>query len=267
MRTRNKKSLGQNFLTDKNIVNFIIKSANIKSDDTLIEIGPGTGNLTRSLISKKPSKLIIIEKDNELSKLLKKKFEKSVHVINQDFLKLNFDEINFPNLKIIGNLPYNISTQILIKLIRNVNDKIKYKKMILMFQKEVADRIVAKYDTKNYGRISIISQWKFKIKKLKNISSNSFYPAPKVDSSLLLFELKNETFKLDKIKNLEHVTNIFFNLRRKMIKKPLQILFNNPEFIAQKLNLNLSDRPQKINPEVFYKICKEYENQSINFIT
>ena len=139
--------------------------------------------------------------------------------------------------------------------------------MILMFQKEVADRIVAKYDTKNYGRISIISQWKFKIKKLKNISSNSFYPAPKVDSSLLLFELKNETFKWDKIKNLEHVTNIFFNLRRKMIKKPLQILFNNPEFIAQKLNLNLSDRPQKINPEVFYKICKEYENQSINFIT
>ena len=128
-----------------------------------------------------------------------------------------------------------------------------------MFQKEVADRIIAKPNTNNYGRLSIISQWKLDIEKLKDINENCFRPVPKVKSTILIFKPKNNFFKIKNPKNLEHVTNIFFSLRRKMIKKPLAILFDNYNLVSKKLNLNINDRPQKLSPLKFYEICREYE--------
>ena len=254
-----KKSLGQNFLQDKNIINYITDAVNIDEASNIIEIGPGTGNLTEALITKNPKSLTVIEKDRDLSNLLNSKFNDKIRVINNDFLNINLEKISPLNAIIFGNLPYNVSTQILIKLIRDLNIKNGYKKMVLMFQREVADRIIAKCNTNNYGRLAVIAQLKFNIKKLKNISPNSFYPIPKVESSVLLFEKKNEIFKIKNIKNLEHVTNIFFNLRRKMIKKPFQILFDDPIDLAKKLQINLNYRPQKIEPKMFYEICAEYE--------
>ena len=259
MRNKIKKSLGQNFLKDKNIVNYICNVFNINQNSSILEIGPGTGNLTDAFINKKPKNIIVIEKDKKLSNLLSMKYKNKIKIINDDFLRLDLNKIKLDNLIIFGNLPYNISTQILTKLIKDQDKKINFKKMVLMFQKEVADRITAKFDTKNYGRLSVISQLKFNITKVKDISPNSFYPIPKVNSALLKFELKNKFFSIKEIKNLEHVTNIFFNLLRKMIKKPLKLLFKDPEPVIKKLKLNIEDRPQKLENSIFYRICEEYE--------
>ena len=128
-----------------------------------------------------------------------------------------------------------------------------------MFQKEVADRIIAETNTKNYGRLSILSNWRMKIDKIIDIEPGSFKPAPKVRSSLLVFTPKNRYYNLKDTKNLEHVTNIFFSQRRKMIKKPLKFLFKNYEEISNKLNLDLTLRPQNLNYLTYYKICEMYE--------
>ena len=128
-----------------------------------------------------------------------------------------------------------------------------------MFQKEVADRIIAEKNTRNYGRLSILSNWKMKIEKVFDIDPNSFKPKPKIQSTLLTFVPKKNFYKLKNPKNLEHVTNIFFNQKRKMIKKPLKLLFKNYEDIAKTLSLDLSLRPQNLNNMIYYKICELYE--------
>ena len=128
-----------------------------------------------------------------------------------------------------------------------------------MFQKEVADRILASHNTKNYGRLSIISSWKMDVEKIIDVNPSSFFPSPKIKSSLLLFKPKNSYYKLKNAKNLEHITNIFFNQRRKMIKKPLKILFKNYEKVAEELNLNLNLRPQNLSCLTYFKICSYYE--------
>ena len=128
-----------------------------------------------------------------------------------------------------------------------------------MFQKEVADRIIATDNSKNYGRLSIISNWKMNIKKIMDIDPNKFKPIPKVKSSLLVLEPKKNFYNLKNAKNLEHVTNVFFNQRRKMIKKPMKILFNNFEEIAEKLSLDLKLRPQNLSTLTYYQICSMYE--------
>ena len=128
-----------------------------------------------------------------------------------------------------------------------------------MFQKEVADRILADFNSKNYGRISIISSWKLEIEKIVDIDPKSFFPCPKVKSALLVLKPKDKYYKINNPKNLEHITNIFFNQRRKMIKKPLQFLFKNYEKVAQELSLDLTLRPQNLSNITYYKICSYYE--------
>ena len=129
-----------------------------------------------------------------------------------------------------------------------------------MFQKEVADRIIANYNTSKYGRLSILSNWKLNIKKIMDIKPYSFFPKPKVESSLLVFTPKKEFFKLNDSKNLEIVTRIFFNERRKMLKKPFNKLFKNSNEISEKLNIDLKLRPQNLDSNTYYNITKEYEN-------
>ena len=254
-----KKSLGQNFLVDKKILNMIADLGEISSNDTVLEVGPGTGNLTEKIIKKNPKKIVVVEKDKKLSLILKKKFSKDIEIINDSIL--NYKQDFYYNKKIIifGNLPYNISTQILTSWIK-INKLNNFcKKFILMFQKEVADRILAKFNSKNYGRLSIISSWKMDIEKIIDISPNSFFPRPKIKSTLLVFKPKNKYYKLKNPKNLEHITNIFFNQRRKMIKKPLKFLFKNYEKVALELALDLNLRPQNLTNNTYYKICSFYE--------
>ena len=254
-----KKSLGQNFLVNKEILNQIVNLGEIKSDDIVLEVGPGTGNLTEKILKKKPKKVVVVEKDKNLSIYLKKKFSNKIEIINDDIL--NFNQKIYYNKKIIifGNLPYNISTQILTSWIKINNLKNFCKRFILMFQKEVADRILAECNSKNYGRLSIISSWKMNIIKITDINPGNFSPPPKVKSSLLLFEPKNNHFKINNPKNLEYITNIFFSQRRKMIKKPLKFLFKNFKKVSEDLSLDLNLRPQNLTNITYYKICNYYE--------
>ena len=259
MKVLPKKSLGQNFLVDHNILNLIVSLGKINSNDIILEIGPGTGNLTEKILKKKPKRLIVVEKDQNLSFVLKKKFINDVEVINDDILNFNQSFLYEKKIIVFGNLPYNVSTQILISWIKINNLNNFCKKFILMFQKEVADRILAEFNSKNYGRISVISSWKMDIEKIIDIDPNSFFPRPKVKSSLLVFKPKNKYHELKNPKNLEHITNIFFNQRRKMIKKPLKFLFKNYEKVAEELSLDLNLRPQNIPNNTYYKICSYYE--------
>ena len=254
-----KKSLGQNFLIDKGIIKKICNSGNITSNNNVLEIGPGTGNLTEFILQKRPKKFHVIEKDERLTKNLKEKFDKKIKIINEDILKYNLRSLSDKDLVIFGNLPYNISSQILVNFINYSYSEFSYKKLVLMFQKEVADRILAEDNSKNYGRLSIFSSWKLNIKKIMDISPSSFFPIPKVMSSLLVFEPKINYIQFKNSKNLEHITNVFFNQKRKMIKKPLNILFKSSKEVIDELNLNINLRPQNLKKETFYKICLIYE--------
>ena len=253
-----KKSLGQNFLTDRNILEKIVGTTVIK-DKTILEVGPGTGNLTSFILKKEPKKLLVIEKDNRLASNLSEIFKDQITVINDDIL--NIDEQSFFNEKVIvfGNLPYNISTEILSKWITNLQDDFWFDHLVLMFQKEVADRIIAKFNTSTYGRLSILANWKLKIEKICDIKPESFYPMPKIDSSLLFFTPKKNFTKIKSPNNLEKITRVFFSHRRKMLKKPFNILFNGDQRILDKLKINLNLRPQNLDFETYYQLTNEYE--------
>ena len=258
MIVRAKKSLGQNFLHDKKVLKLISECADIR-DKEILEIGPGTGNLTSEILNKKPKKFFIVEKDKNLMVLLKKRFNEKVFYINEDVLNISEKNLTKNKLIVFGNLPYNISTEILTKWIINLDKDFWFEKLVLMFQKEVADRIISGHNSSEYGRLSIISNWKLNIKKIIDIKPTSFTPIPKVDSTLLVFEPKKNFFKLKKAQSLEKITKIFFNQRRKKIKKPMKMIFNNSENIADKLNIDLNLRPQNLNLETYYKIAEEFE--------
>ena len=253
-----KKSLGQNFLIDKNILEKITNTTKI-TNKIVLEVGPGTGNLTSYILKKNPKKLFVIEKDNQLAIDLKNKFNNQISIIHEDVLKI--DETTFFKDKLIvfGNLPYNISTEIISKWIINLKDKFWFECLVLMFQKEVADRIIAELNTSNYGRLSVICNWKLNIRKICDIKPQSFFPKPNVDSSLLFFYPKKNFIKINNPNNLEKVTRIFFNQRRKMLKKPFNQLFNGNQNILNKLKIDLNLRPQNLSLDTYYKLASEYE--------
>ena len=253
-----KKSLGQNFLIDKNILEKITNTTKI-TNKIVLEVGPGTGNLTSYILKKNPKKLFVIEKDNQLAIDLENKFNNQISIIHEDVLKI--DETTFFKDKLIvfGNLPYNISTEIISKWIINLKDKFWFECLILMFQKEVADRIIAELNTSSYGRLSIICNWKLNIRKICDIKPESFFPKPNVDSSLLFFYPKKNFVKINNPNNLEKVTRIFFNQRRKMLKKPFNQLFNGNQNVLNKLKIDLNLRPQNLSLDTYYKLTSEYE--------
>ena len=254
-----KKSLGQNFLIDNDVIEKIINTTQIENKN-ILEVGPGTGNLTSAILKKKPKKVIVVEKDSQLVSILQNNFKDNIVIINDDILKLNENEIISEPLIVFGNLPYNISTEILCKWILNINDeKIWFNYLILMFQKEVADRIISNFNSKNYGRLSVISNWKLDIQKICDIKPISFSPKPKIDSSLLFFKPKKNFWKFKDPRNLEKITRHFFMHRRKMIKKPFKTLFKENSRILSKLKIDLNLRPQNLSFETYYKLVSEYE--------
>ena len=190
-----KKSLGQNFLIDQNIIDKIVNIIDVR-DKNILEVGPGTGNLTEKILKKKPNNFLVVEKDYNLVNLLQEKFNGKIKIINDDILKIEENSLSEEILTVYGNLPYNISTEILIKWILNMKEKkIWFNYLILMFQKEVADRIISKFDTKDYGRLTVLANWRLKIKKICDIYPSCFSPKPKVESTLLIFEPKRNFVK------------------------------------------------------------------------
>ena len=255
-----KKSLGQNFLTDQNILKKIVEITKIKNH-SILEVGPGTGNLTSHILKNNPKKFFVIEKDNNLASFLADQFKNKIIIINEDILKINEKKIAKEKLIVFGNLPYNISTEILCKWILNLdNNYFWFNCLILMFQKEVADRIISNFNSSKYGRLSVLANWKLNIEKICDIKSNSFSPKPRVDSSLLFFKPKKIFYEIKNPKNLEKITRVFFNQRRKMLKKPYNQMFNGNLEIIKKLKINLNLRPQNLNSDTYYKLTREYEN-------
>ena len=261
MNVKAKKSLGQNFLIDREVLEKIVSITNIANKEVL-EIGPGSGNLTTYILKQKPKKLYVVEKDDDLAILLKEKFDNKIKIINDDVLKISENKISNEKLSVFGNLPYNISTEILSKWILNIGSYFWFESLILMFQKEVAERIISEFNNTNYGRLSILSCWKLNVKKIMDIKPQSFSPRPKIDSSLLLFTPKENFFELKNPKNLEKITRIFFSQRRKMLKKPFNKVFTNGKKVAEKFGIDLNLRPQNLEPEIYFKLVKEYENLS-----
>ena len=254
-----KKSLGQHFLIDKNIIKKIVNLVDIKNKN-VIEIGPGKGALTNEILNNKPKLLIAIEKDFNLFQNLKKKFSnyKNFKVFNCDILKFNIENSLKKNSIIFGNLPYNISSQILVKFLKLNKASTKLSDVIFMFQKELGDKIIAKYPSKNYGRISILTNFQFKIFKKFLVSRNCFFPKPKIVSMIIHFRPHTENkikIKIKKLENLEKVTNLLFSNKRKMINKNIRKILTQNQ-INEINNLYLNYRPDKIKPEIYYEITK-----------
>jgi len=255
---RAKKSLGQNFLIDKNIIDKIVNTVSI-TDNEVLEVGPGTGNLTKQILKKDPSKMYLVEKDTFLAANLKDIIDERVNIFNEDILKFDENLLSKNKIIVFGNLPYNISTEILSTWITKLKNDYWFSDLILMFQKEVADRIIAQFNTSTYGRLSILANWRLKINKICDISPESFSPRPKIQSSLIHFTPKKNFAKIKDPLNLEKITRIFFSHRRKMLKKPFNQIFNGNNDLLNKLNIDLNLRPQNLDFDTYYKLTMEYE--------
>jgi 16S rRNA (adenine1518-N6/adenine1519-N6)-dimethyltransferase len=256
-----KKSLGQNFLIDLNIINKIVNLTKIL-DQNVVEIGSGKGALTDQILKKKPKSLTLIEKDNFLSKDLKLKYSnnKKVIVYNKDILKFDFEKKLKKNSIIFGNLPYNIASQILVNIIRFKNWPPKYTCLIFMFQKEMADRVIGKYGTSKYGRLSILTNYKLNLIDKFNVSPNCFFPKPKIDSTVLHLKPKDKIIsKIKNIENLEKITNLLFSNKRKMINKSIMKIFKINK-ISEIKDLNLKARPSDLNADKYYEITELFES-------
>ena len=246
-----KKYLGQHFLKDKEILNKIALLKKIKNE-TVVEIGPGKGALTEMIIDQNPKKLIIIEKDKSLLPYLSKiknKNSKEIEIIIGDALSLNYEELSKDKIILIANLPYNIASTLIIKLVKKSNI---FKSMVLMVQKEVADRLSAKVSSKEYGRISVLMQTQSSIKKCFDVSPDKFFPKPNVFSTVIKIEIKKKIeFNYQK---LDEILKLSFGQRRKTIKNNLKKLELNVEKKIKDCGLSPSLRPQDIKPEEFIKL-------------
>lgn len=258
-----KKSLGQNFLIDKNIIKKIVKLVNLKNKN-VVEIGPGKGALTDEILKKNPKSLIIIEKDDFLANKLKEKYRnvKNLIIYNSDILNFDLEKKISNNSEVFGNLPYNISSQILIKLLKFKKWPPKFNSLIFMFQKELGEKITCSFPSKNYGRLSIISKFRLKSSKRFTVSPNCFFPKPKVTSLIIHFKpLIEDRFKIKKIKNIEKITNVLFSNKRKMINKNLKKLLSNTA-LKKMPEINYNARPSELKPETYFKIAELYEKEN-----
>lgn len=240
---RPKKKLGQNFLSDKNILKKIIKVFSPAANQNILEIGPGTGSLTEYLFEVNPH-LIVVEIDFEAISVLEGKF-KDLRIINDDFLKLELGQFfnNNEKLRIIGNIPYYITTPIIFKIFDN---SVIISDAIIMMQQEVANRLIAKPGSKDYGILSIFSQYFSVPKKLFNVSKNVFYPKPKVDSSVVSFVLRAERELKDETEVLfRKIVRTAFNQRRKTLRNSLEKIISTE--IQTNLNFDFSVRAEELS--------------------
>ena len=242
-----KKKFGQNFLTDQSVIERIISIAGQLENKSILEIGGGSGNLTKHLIKAKPKKLIVVEIDKDYVEILSKILQSSsvkTTLISEDILKTDIYSYFSEPPVIFGNLPYNISTKILAKLLTPSNHESKWEKLFLMFQLEVANRIVAKPNTKQYGRLSLFSQfYSFPSLELK-IPKSSFFPIPKVESALVKFQSNYKYYHKHNSALFRDIIKESFQGRRKMIKNTLKTSYKNIiELMA------ISDIPEDSRPE------------------
>ncbi len=248
-----KKSLGQNFINNENFIRKLSSFINTNEKSVIIEIGPGKAALTRELFKKKNSQISVIEKDQNLIENLEKFSQnyKNFNVIHQDALLIDYNKFIKKNSIITGNLPFNISSQILMKLVFLDKWPPLYDKMYLMFQKEMGERILASHGSKKYGRLSVVVQSRCKVKKLIIAKSEIFTPKPKVDGIVIEFTPHNENIDMD-INNLEMIVKKSFSQRRKKIKTTL----TKYTHLLEKLSINTNLRPENLSVLEYCKLAK-----------
>mgnify|MGYP001368685944 CR=1 FL=1 len=252
MKINTKKSLGQNFIFDKNLLIKISNCIKSKTTNSIIEIGPGLGTLTDFLYIKKYKQLVLIEKDKRFIENLKKKFNESkVEILNIDAINFDYNVNSLRNSIIVGNLPFNVSVDLLYLWTKYKNWPPQHDKMVLMFQKEVANRITALPKSKSYGKLSVVIQSRYKIKKLINIPASAFTPRPKVDAIVLEFTPFSD-FGLIDINKIDKVAKDAFSQRRKKIKN------NMSNYISKinELSISLDLRPEDLTVLDYCNIAK-----------
>lgn len=256
-----KKSLGQNFLLNQNITDKIVRSSLSKQglEDfkgrEILEIGPGPGGLTRAVLKQTPDKLTVVEMDTRCIEIMESLREVSgakMDIINADALTFDFIPQNARPAQIISNLPYNISVPLLTRWLMKMP---AYEALTLMFQKEVAERIMANQKTKNYGRLSVLSQLICRIDKLCDINPECFVPAPKIWSSVLLFRPLDEQPDSKVLEKVEKLTALAFAQRRKMIRQSLKTI-TNLEKICSDVGIELTCRAEEISPQQYYRLAQ-----------
>jgi len=251
-----KRKFGQNFLTDDNIAKDIVSFLSDSKTKTIIEIGPGKGILTKYLLKISHKEIKFVEIDEECVSYLKNKYPNiDKHLINDDFLNINLNSFKQP-LSIIGNFPYNISSQILFKIYENKNI---VNEMIGMFQLEVAERICSNYGTKKYGILSVLIQAFFEVKMMKKIKPQSFLPIPKVDSAVIKISKKIDTINCDEIL-FKKIVKQSFGQRRKTLRNSLKI-FNIPDI--KKEDTIFAKRPEQLSVSDFIYLTNLVGNENI----
>lgn len=259
-----KKSLGQNFILDSNLTNKIARQAlegkeNLE-DFEVLEIGGGPGGLTKSILKLNPKKLTVIEQDERCIAALeeiKTFYPSQLEIIKGDAMKFDLSSLNASSkVKIIANLPYNIATELLIRWISNPQN---IELMVLMFQKEVVDRIVAKPNSKAFGRLAVMSNFFCETKKLFDISPSAFTPPPKVTSSLAMIKPREKPLMNVDFKTLEKVVAAAFSQRRKMIKTGLKSISKNSEEWLKNSEIDSSLRAEQLSLEQFGKLTMNYK--------
>ena len=246
-----RKRFGQNFLIDEQIVNRIVSTISPKKYDNIVEIGPGKGALTFPLLEHL-NQLNVIEIDRDLISLLKSKKQEKLIIYEADALKFDYGVIS-NNLRIVGNLPYNISSPLLFRLLSEKNQIID---MTFMLQKEVVDRIVAKHGSKTYGRLSVMMQTFFEVESMFTVSKESFDPKPKIESSIIYLKTRAKPLT-ENIKLLEKIVKVSFSQRRKTLKNCLKSLLSQ-----EQTKIDLSRRAEMLSIENFITLMKDYEKQN-----
>lgn len=241
-----KKRLGQHFLCSDDIIHNIIQASNTITNVNVLEIGPGIGNLTKEILANKPAKLCSIEIDKDLSPYHNKLLSiyKNYELIFDNALTIQETDLLPQPIKIIANLPYNISTELLFKWLSNIT---VFSDLTLMFQKEVAERIAASHGSKKYGKMSVMVQLLCKVEYLFDVPKHFFSPTPKVDSAVIkITPYDNPLFEVE-IKSLQTILRILFCYRRKMIYTILRKQFDNVEIILSTLDIDRTLRPEQLS--------------------
>ena len=246
-----RKRFSQNFLVDDQIVNRIVATISPKKSDNIVEIGPGKGALTFPLLQNLEH-LSVIEIDRDLISLLKLEKQDKLLIYEADALKFDYGLIS-NNLRIVGNLPYNISSALLFRLLSSKNQIID---MTFMLQKEVVDRIVASHGSKTYGRLSVMMQTFFEVESMFTVPKESFYPQPKIESAILYLKTRTKPLT-ENIKLLEKIVKISFSQRRKTLKNCLKSILKQ-----EQTKIDLSQRAEMLSVENFITLMKDYEKQN-----
>jgi 16S rRNA (adenine1518-N6/adenine1519-N6)-dimethyltransferase len=258
---RARKSLGQNFLLDLNLTGRIARAAGPLDGVTVVEVGPGPGGLTRALLAEGAAKVIAIERDRRCVEALadlQAAYGERLELVEADALKLDYGALAPSPYRIVANLPYNIATALLVRWLSSTPWPPPYDRLVLMFQREVAERIVAMHGSGAYGRLSVLAQWRTEPRILFNIPPQAFTPPPKVVSTVV--ELVPRSTPHDcSLEGLEAVTMAAFGQRRKMLRSSLKSLGLAEPKLLEELGIEATARAETLSVETFCRLAERYE--------